>query len=262
MRHYRLILILLLGSCGLCLGAQATPQAAISGQITVAAAANIASLAEPLKAAFLAKYPKAGLDFVFGASGALTTQIQHGAPYQVFLSADTAFPQKLAVSGDAISSPRVYASGKVILLSTKARDFSQGLALLRDPAIVQFALANPELAPYGLAAQSALLKAGLWDAVKSKVVSAQTISQALQFTLTATTIGFVNKSALYTKELADLNMPGVHWIDVPSSLYAPIDQAAVLLKAGANNPTAQAFLDFLASPEARSIFQAYGYGLP
>ena len=104
--------------------------------------------------------------------------------------------------------------------------------------------------------------AWLWETVKTKVVIAQTITQALQFTLTATTIGFVNKSALYTPELMPFNKPGLNWIEVPTDLYAPIEQAAVLLKAGANNSTAHAFLDFLTSPEARSIFLAYGYALP
>lgn len=239
-----------------------TSSSAITGNITVAAAANIASLAEPLKAAFLAKYPQAGLDFVFGASGSLTTQIQNGAPYQVFLSADTAFPQQLFLSGDAVAKPRVYASGKLILLSTTPRDFSKGLAILKDPAIVQFAMANPEIAPYGKAAQEALIKSGLWEVLQPKVVIAQSIGQALQFTLASTTIGLVNKSVLYAKSAAAYNKEGVNWLEIPSDLHTAIDQAGVLLKQGANNATAKAFVDFLASPEAKAIFLRFGYAVP
>lgn len=232
-------------------------------RITVAAAANIATVGEPLKAAFAAKYPGATVEFVFGASGALTTQVQNGAPFQLFLSADVDFPRRLSDAGLTDGPPRIYATGKLILLSVKPLDFSRGLAVLTDPTVAQFALANPEIAPYGKATQESLIKAGLWDAVKTKVVTAQTITQALQYTVGVTGIGFVNKSALYTKELAAyVDKPGVNWFEVDASWHAPIQQAFVILKSAASNPTAQAFAAFLSSPEARAIFVNAGYAVP
>lgn len=234
-----------------------------AGKITVAAAANIATVGEPLKAAFAARYPGASVEFVFGASGALTTQIQNGGPFQVFLSADVDFPQKLSDAGLTVAPPQVYATGKLILFSVKPRDFSQGLGVLADPAVTQFALANPEIAPYGKAAQESLVKAGLWDKVKAKVVTAQTITQALQFTIGATGLGFINKSALYTKELAAyVDKPGINWYEVDTTWHAPIAQAFVVIKSAAPNPTAQAFASFLSSPEAKAIFVKAGYAVP
>jgi molybdate transport system substrate-binding protein len=263
---FSIILSAILGLSSFAQSASPTPAvdpAKVTGKLSVAAAANIATVGESLKAAFLAKYPKASLDFVFGASGALTTQIQNGAPFQLFLSADVDFPKKLFDGGLASAAPQVYATGKLILLSTKPLDFKKGLALLGDPAISQFALANPEIAPYGKAAQEALVKAGLWDTVKAKAVIAQTITQALQFTTGATGIGFVNKSALYTKDLAAFaDKEGVNWYEVDTSWHAPINHAFVVLKSAAADPTALAFAAFLASPEAKAIFAKAGYAVP
>lgn len=245
------------------LGAQAADPAKLNGKLTVAAAANVATVGDALKAAFLAKYPNAQLDFVFGASGALTTQIQNGAPFQLFLSADLDFPRKLKAAGLTAGDPQTYAIGELILLSVKPLDYKKGLAVLKDPAVAQFAIANPEIAPYGKAAQEALTKAGLWDAVKAKAVTAQSIGQALQFTLGAAGVGFVNKSALYAKELAGYaDKQGVNWFLVPAADYSPVEQGYVLLKTAADDPLAKAFAAFLAGPEAKKIFVGAGYRVP
>jgi molybdate transport system substrate-binding protein len=249
--------LLLALACGGALGAEP--------KITVAAAANMSSLGEPLKVAFQAKNPGVGLDFIFGASGALTTQIQNGAPFDLFMSADTAFPEKLVKGGFAAGAVTVYASGKLMLLSTKPLPLKErGLAVLADSAIKQFALANPETAPYGKAAVEALVSAGLYEKVKDKAVIGQNITQALQFTLTAAGVGFVNKSALYASEVGAYGKEGVNWLEVDPRLYAPIDQAFVLIKKGDDKPSAEAlaFAAFLSSPEAGAIFLKYGYSLP
>jgi molybdate transport system substrate-binding protein len=234
-------------------------------KVTVAAAANVSSLGEPLKAAFLAKNPGITVEFVYGASGALTTQIQNGAPFDVFMSADSSFPEKLAKAGLSVGPAKVYASGKLILLSTKELALKEkGLAILTDAGIKQFAIANPDTAPYGKAALEALTSSGIYEQVKEKVVMGQSISQALQFTLTATGIGFVNKSALYAKEMEPYGKEGANWIEVDPKLYSPIDQAFVVLKKGDAKlqPEVQAFADFLSSPGARAIFLKYGYSVP
>lgn len=252
----RLVVFLLLG---LSLGA-ATAQ---TRRVTVAAAANLSATAEALKAAFSAKNPGISVDFVFGASGALATQIDHGAPFQVFLSADTDFPARLAAAGRTAGPWRIYATGKLILLSVVPRDFSRGLALLTDPRVERFAVANAETAPYGAAALQALKAAGLWGTVEKKAVIAQSVAQAVQFTLSATGIGFVNKSALYTPELSPyLDKEGTNWIEVDPKVYKPLDQAFVVLAGAASDPGAAAFAAFLLSPEGKAVFRAAGYTVP
>jgi molybdate transport system substrate-binding protein len=236
-------------------------QEATSGRLIVAAAANIASIKDQLASAFLEKSPGFGVDFVFGASGTLSTQIRNGAPYRIFMSADVDSPRKLYADGFADGAPRIYARGKLILLSVKPMDFSKGLEALRDPAVVQIAIANPEIAPYGLAAKESLVKAGLWDEIQPKLVTAQSIAQAVQFTLVSG-IGFVNKSALFTKEIAAYDREGVNWIEIDDSWHAPIDQGFVILKGSGTDPATAAFADFLLSPEARAVFLKYGYSAP
>ena len=141
-------------------------------KVSVAAAANISSVAPALGSAFAGKYPGYQAEFTFGASGGLVTQLLNGAPFQVFLSADTAFPQKLVDAGETDGPVKVYAVGALIFLTTKKLDLSKGLAILADPSVAQFANSNPETAPYGRAAQEALVKVGLFDKVKSKLVTA------------------------------------------------------------------------------------------
>jgi molybdate transport system substrate-binding protein len=231
-------------------------------KVSVAAAANVSSVADELQAAFLKDYPHYTIEFTFGASGALATQILNGAPFQVYLSADTSFPQKLVDAKMTAGPIQVYAVGKLIFLTTKTLDLSRGLSVLLDPAVAQFANSNPETAPYGRAAQEALVNAGIFERVKSKLVMAQTVAQALQFTLTATDAGFVNKSALYSAEVKPWNKQGTFWFEVDPRLYAPIEQGFVVMKFAASRPAVAAFSSFLLSPDAQAVFAAFGYGMP
>jgi molybdate transport system substrate-binding protein len=236
--------------------------AAAQEKVSVAAAANLSAVKDELSAAFAKKYPQYAAEFTFGSSGTLVTQIKNGAPFQVFMSADRGFAQALVDAKLASGESAVYAVGKLILLTTKDLDLGKGLAVLKDPAVAQWANCNPETAPYGRAAVEALTKAGLYDAVKPKLVSAQNVSQALQFTLTGADLGFVNKSALYSKEVKPYDKEGKYWIEVDPRLYAPIEQAFVLLKSAEASKVATAFSSFLASAEAQAVFAAYGYGKP
>jgi molybdate transport system substrate-binding protein len=144
----------------------------------------------------------------------------------------------------------------------KKLDLTKGLAILADPSVAQFANTNPETAPYGRAAQEALVKAGLFDKVKSKLVTAQNVTQTLQFTLTSVDAGFVNKSALYSKEVMPYDREGVYWFAVDPSLYTPITQGFVVMKTAALAPPVAAFVEFLSSPDARAIFASFGYRAP
>jgi len=231
-------------------------------KIMVAAAANVSAVAADLGAAFSAKYPGYRAEFTFGASGALVTQMLNGSPAEVLLSADTAFPQKLVDAGAAAGPVKVYAFGSLILLSTKKLDFSKGLAVLAEPSVVQFANSNPETAPYGRAAEEALKKASLFDSVKAKLVTAQNVTQALQFTLSGADAGFVNKSALRSKDVLPYDNEGVNWIEIDPRLYSPIAQGFVVTKSALARPAVAAFADFLLSPEAKAVFLSFGYAAP
>ena len=156
----------------------------------------------------------------------------------------------------------MYAVGTLILLTTKRLDLSRGLAILADPSVTQFANTNPETAPYGRAAQEALVKAGLFDTVKSKLVTAQNVTQTLQFTLTSVDAGFVNKSALYSREVRPYDKEGIYWFAVDPALYAPITQGFVVMKKAGSAPSVAAFAEFLSSPEARAVFASLGYRTP
>ncbi|MDA8425591.1 MAG: molybdate ABC transporter substrate-binding protein [Treponema sp.] len=231
-------------------------------KVRVAAAANVSSVADRLSSAFERSYPQYRLQFIFGASGALVTQILNGAPYQVFLSADSEFPRKLVDAGYTDGPEKVYAVGTLIFLSTRKLDLSKGLAVLADPSVTRFAICNPETAPYGRAALEALVKAGLYESVKPKLVTAQTVTEALQYTLTGVDAGFVNKSALYSKDVKPYDREGRYWFAVDPSLYAPIYQAFVVVKGASASAGVRAFVAFLSSPASKAIFASYGYGTP
>jgi molybdate transport system substrate-binding protein len=231
-------------------------------KVGVAAAANISAVAESLKAAFVKSHPQYTVEFTFGASGALVTQILNGAPFEVFLSADMGFPNKLAEAGMSAGPVKVYAVGKLILLTTKNLDLSRGLSVLLDPGVAKFANANPQTAPYGRAAEQALKNAGLYDRVKGKLVVAQNVTQSLQFTLTDADAGFVNKSALYSKDVKPWDKEGTYWFSVDPALYDPIEQGFVVMKSASDLPEVRAFASFMVSEDARSVFQTFGYGKP
>jgi len=230
--------------------------------VSVAAAANLSAVEAPLKEAFTRAHPGMVAQFTLGASGALVVQILNGSPVQVFLSADRGFAQKVVDAGLATGPVKTYAVGKLIFLATKPVNLSQGVAVVLDPAVVQFANSNPETAPYGRAAVEAMKNAGVYDRAQTKQVMGQNITQALQFTLTATNFGFVNKSALYTKDVAPFNQEGKFWFEVDPRLYSPIEQGFVVLKAAEARPEAKAFAEFLGSPEAQKVFADFGYGRP
>ncbi|MEI8093120.1 MAG: molybdate ABC transporter substrate-binding protein [Spirochaetales bacterium] len=252
-----------LAAFGLALLWYASSGAPLVGQakLTVAAASNLAPITAALAEAFTRQTGDT-VEFILGASGTLATQLRYGAPFDVLLSADVETPQRLATEGLS-TAPRVYALGKLLLFSLEPRDFSQGLSLLLKPTVTQVALANPQLAPYGRAAVEALSTQGLWAAVQPKVVTAQNVTQALQFTVSGTGLGFIAKSSLFTPDLvAFRRQQGVHWFEVDQRAYAPIEQAFVVRKASLGKVGVVAFVQFLGSQSARAIFEEAGYSVP
>jgi len=230
-------------------------------RVAVAAAANLVYVLEPLDAAFARTDAGVVVTREIGASGNLVAQIAQGAPYDLFLSADLEFPQKLVAAGAADGSSLVtFAVGKLVLWSLRpGLDLASVAAVVHNPAVARIALANPRAAPYGRAAEEVLAKLGLTAAAGSKLVYGENISQTAQYVASGNVdAGFVALSLVRSPKLKDHG----RWLEIPASLYAPLEQGAVLTRRGAANPAARRYLKFLQSPAARAILTQFGYGLP
>ena len=231
-----------------------------ASSINIAAAANLSTTLKSLKAHFLQRYPDTKLRLTVGSSGRLALQIAQGARYDIFLSADTTYPKRLYEANKALYAPKIYALGSLILLTRKRYDLDRGLALLSDKALKRVVIANPKTAPYGKAALEVLQNTKLYKSVAPKIIYAESISQALAYTLKAADAGIVAKSALYTPFGAHLKT--IYWIDIPQRLHSPIAQAALLLKSAKDNEAAKRFYEYLFSQEAKEILASHGYRLP
>ena len=225
-----------------------------AGQTHVAVAANFIEPAREIATLFQQKTGHEAI-LISGASGTFFSQITHGAPFEVFLSADEERPRLAVEQGFAVPDSRfTYAIGKLVLWS-RVVDVTKGEAVLKAGNFRKLSIANPTSAPYGAAAIETLKGLGVFDALQPKIVRGSSIAQAFQFvdTLNAE-LGFVALSQLYD------NTEGTRWL-VPEKLHAPIRQDAVLLKNGANDEASKAFLAFLKGPEAHAIIERFGYAL-
>jgi len=228
----------------------------LAEQVQVAVAANFTA---PLQA-IAAEFEKdTGHTVVasFGATGQLYAQIQHGAPFEVLLSADASTPAKLESEGLGVKGSRfTYAVGNLVLWSATPGYLDGSDAVLKANQYQHLALANPKAAPYGLAASEVLEKLGLSEAVQGKLVEGQSISQTYQFIATGNAeLGFVALSQVYKD--GQLN-GGSAW-RVPAELHTPIKQDGLLLKKGVHNPAAMAFIEYLKGAKATAIIRSYGY---
>jgi molybdate transport system substrate-binding protein len=211
-------------------------------QITVAAAADLAPLEKPLAQAF------GPLRFSFGASGMLAHQIENGAPYDVFLSADEKLIASLAASGYLLSgSVKVYAFGRLALWS---KDGSiRRLEDLKGKRVKHVAIANPAYAPYGIAARELLKKQGFWDALRARIVYGENVRQAVQFAESG------NADAVITAWSLLKDRGGIL---LPDSWHPPIRQAGGIVKETKNLEQARRFMDFLTGPQGRALLARYG----
>ena len=226
--------------------------------INIAVAANVSYAIDDLKKEFNKIYPNTNVRVTLGGSGKLTAQIKNGAPYQLFMSANMKYPQALYDDGVATTKPTIYAQGSLAILSSKKRDFTEGIMLVKSSKINKIAVANPKTAPYGKATVQAMKNVGVLDSIKSKFVYAESISQTVSYTVIATDIGFIAKSSLYSPKMSHFKK-GIHWVDVDSKLYTPINQGIVILKNGESNREVKAFYDFILSQKAKKIMQEFGY---
>ena len=220
----------------------------------VAVASNLSALVPELGAAFEAETGHR-VRFSVGSSGKILTQILHGGPYDVFVSADRARPAQVAAAGLG-GRTVTYAHGRLVVIGLEAVPQETGRDALRrvlQREVLErgkrFAMANPRTAPYGLAAREVLQSLSLWDEVSARAVIGESVGQAAQFVRSgAVPVGFVARAQVPA---------GVDFIDVPADLHRPLAQDAVLLSA--DHPAARAFMDFLVSATAQNIFKAAGY---
>ncbi len=232
-----------------------------AGTITIAVAANVSYAIEDLKKEFNKQDPDTKVKVILGSSGKLTAQITHGAPYHLFMSANMRYPQALYENSNAITKPVVYAQGALAYLSVKKLDLSQGMQLLKSKKISRIAIANPKIAPYGIAAMEAIKNANIYEDIKKKFIYGESISQTVSYTVTATDIGIIAKSSLFSSKMSRFQK-GINWMDVEADLYTPINQGIVILKEGKNNTEVQAFYRFILSKNAKKIFKDFGYTTP
>jgi molybdate transport system substrate-binding protein len=224
----------------------------------VAVAANFAGAVEAIAGEF-AKDTGHAIQITTGATGKLYAQIGEGAPFAILLSADAKTPAKLEEEGKAVAGTRfTYAVGKLSLWSADSgRIGADPKAALTAADTLHVAIANPDLAPYGVAAREALTAMGLWETIQPKIVMGENIGQTFSMVDSgAAQMGFVATSAVQ----APGKEPKGSRYDVAQELFKPIRQDAVLLKAGEGNAAAIAFLDYLKGDKAKGIIASFGYG--
>lgn len=235
------------------LAAAALAPPAWAAETSVAVAANFTEPAKAIAAAFT-KASGHTATLSFGSSGQFHAQISHGAPFEVFLSADAERPAKAEAEGLAVKGSRfTYAVGRLVLYSKTAGLVDKAGAVLRTNRFEKLAIADPAAAPYGLAAIETLKTLGLYETLKPKIVQGTSIAQAYQFTASgAAELGFVALSQVAAEP------GGSRWV-VPAKDHTPIEQQAVLLRTGKDSAAAKAFLAFLKGPQAKAVIRRYGY---
>ncbi|MBK9516881.1 MAG: molybdate ABC transporter substrate-binding protein [Anaeromyxobacter sp.] len=230
--------------------------------LAVAAAANLKNAAEELARAFEAGRSGVAVTLTLGASGALFAQLQHGAPFDLFLSADREYPARLVAAGLATAADeRTYAFGTLVAWVPPGSTLDlegRGLAALVDPGVKRIAIANPAVAPFGRATVQALEAAGVYQAVQGKLVLGTSAAQAAQFATTgAADVAFLPASLVLGEALA-----AGRAVPVPAALYPRIEQSGVVLSASREPALARAFLAFVTGEKGRAILARSGYGLP
>lgn len=233
-----------------------------SGVPVVAAASDLKFVLDELSSVYAVASSRR-VRVVYGSSGNFSRQIEQGAPFEIFLSADEEFVFRLAAAGRTEDRGKLYATGRIVLFAPEASPLSvdermDGLkTALAQGHIRRFAIANPEHAPYGRAAEQALRSLGLWDAIRGRLVLGENVSQAAQFASGGSAQGGIFAYSLALSPA--VSRLGRHVL-LPESLHKPLRQRMVLIKgAGAD---AREFFVFLQQPAARALFRRYGFALP
>lgn len=225
-------------------------------ELTVAAAANLSRLMPELTSAF-ERETGIGVTTTIGASGQLARQIENGAPVDVILSADTGWVGALERSGRTVVGTRAtYAIGRLVVLTSSAR--APPIERIEDlgrPEVKRIAIANPEHAPYGVAAREALMSAGVWSVVEAKIIFGENARQVLQFAETGNVDAAFGPHALVVSGVGRV-------IPVPDSLHSPLMQGLAVIAGRPHEPEARRFAEFVLGAAGRAILEMYGFGLP
>ena len=233
-------------------------RAAESRHITLAAAADLHFAMDHVIAAYRHDHPADSIDVVYGASGQLLTQIEQGAPFELFFSADSNYPTQLVAHGNAGGQPVPYAVGRIVLWSASIDMHGVQVADLVQPRFGRIAIANPQHAPYGKRAEQALRSTGIWDQLQPRLVYGENIAQTAQFAQSGNAqVGIIAQSLAL-----DPAMVKGSYAPVPPTAYEPLQQSFVLTKRGADNVLAQDFARYMQSAPARDILARYGFTLP
>ncbi|MBZ5719954.1 MAG: molybdate ABC transporter substrate-binding protein [Acidobacteriia bacterium] len=230
-------------------------------EITVAAASDLQTAFQDVASRFQKETGKT-VKLTFGSSGNFFAQIQNGAPFDLFFSADIDYPKRLEAAG--LAEPGTlysYATGSIVLWTPNESklDLGLGLKVLLNPGIKKIAIANPAHAPYGRAAVAAMQHENVYDQVAPKFVLGENISQTMSFVVSGSAdIGVVALSLALSPALKGKG----RYFEVPADTYPPIEQAAVVLKSSQNKETARKFLDFLKTPSILDLLRTYGFSVP
>jgi len=230
--------------------------AACAEKLTVAAASDLKFAMDEIVADFTQAHPADTVQAIYGASGKFQSQIRQGAPYDLFFSADLAFPQGLVDAGFAASPVRTYAFGRLVLWSASLDARTMTLNSLTDPQVTRIAIANPKYAPYGKRAEEALRTAGLWEKVQSKLVFGENIAHAAQFVKTGNAqVGIIALALAVNPELAEL---GGYWL-IPDTFHEPLEQGFIITKRAQSNELARRFADYAVDRFKRAVMAEHGF---
>lgn len=237
----------------------ATQSAQAGEKITIAAAADLKFALDKIVELFNKAHPADQVETIYGSSGKFHTQIRQGAPFDLYFSADIAYPRALKEEGFAASEVQAYAVGRIVLWSPSRDASKMTLNDLADPIIQKIAIANPKHAPYGKRAEEALRAAGVWAKVEARLVYGENISQTAQFVQTGNAqAGIIALSLALSPELAKQGGYAL----ISDKLHQPLEQGFIVTKRAAANPLAQAFARFMSGNEARAVMMRYGFVLP
>ena len=227
--------------------------------LTIAAAADLKFAMTEVVDQFRADRPGTRIEVIYGSSGKFFTQIRNGAPFDMYFSADIAFPRELEKHRLTAGPTRPYATGRLVLWSLNPALANTPLKDLPKASIRRFAIANPRHAPYGLRAQEALEHQGAWAALKPKLVMGENIAHTAQFIDTgAAEAGIVALALVLSPTMAGKGA----WTLIPDAWHEPLEQGYVITRRAANNRLAAEFSNYMASEPARVIMRRYGFMLP
>ena len=226
--------------------------------LTIAAAADLKYVLDSLVTIYKHQHPADKVTVVYGSSGKFYEQLSHGAPFDLFFSADSDYPRRLQQAGRTAGTPQPYALGRLVLWSKKLNPSTKGLNTLLDPQVKRIAIANPAHAPYGQKAEEVLRHYQLYDQVKTKLVLGENIGQAAQYASTgAADVGVLAYALALSPEL---RRAGRFYL-IPATAHTPLQQSYVVLKQAKDNATAKSFAAFIASPAAKAALKKYGFSL-